>query len=640
MFVSLVHEVCIMKKNLLFICFIFSAGIVRAQVITLHHPLAVPMKLEKISVPLRDLSDGRNEAGEKRGERDNPSMEHPMSITNPNPLPIGDDPALQKIYGQRSSSSNAVKVDTVSEPLTVLSNWDGLYSGSDPSDNTIAVGPDHVVQLVNGTYASSYMRVWDKSGNVLAVNLHLEDLTGMQDYGDPEIIYDPAADRYAIALLDYNLYNKIIFCVSQTGDPMGSYYVYSFTIAENDFFDYEKIAVWGNSYIMTSSSKSPAVFAINRDSVLAGQPLGYVQAFYLSNFPTLLFQLASPVNFTGTIPAPASDPAILMRVADDAWGGSLDSDHLEIFKLNVDWVDSSLTSITGPINLKTIDYNSELCDFNSGKCIPQPGTNKKLDPLNAILMEQLQYRAFTDHESIVASNVVKATADGRAGVRWYELRKESNSDWYIYQQGTYAPPDTNYRWMSSITINQDGTIALGYNISSKVVYPGVRITGRLSCDSLNQMTIEETVSKEGSAASGVNRYGDYNGIVTDPTDGSFWLTGQYNATDVWSTNVTHFTIENCVAVNANPVSSVNESFKIVPNPATNEISIIEESSEKENALIQVVDLSGKIVLQQAFRLQEGSNTSTLDVHSVTDGFYFVQLKTNRGIQFQRVVIQR
>jgi hypothetical protein len=640
MFVSLVHEVSVMKKNLLLICFIFSSGIMKAQVITLHHPLPVPIKLERISVPLRDIPDRQIGTGEKRGERENPFLEHTLPITNPNPLPIGDDPALQKIYGQRSSSSNPAKMDTVSELITVLSNWDGLYSSSYPSDNTIAVGPDHVVQLVNGDYTSTYMRVWDKAGNVLAANLHLEDLTGMPDYGDPEIIYDPVADRYAIALLDYNLWNKIIFCVSQTGDPMGSYYVYSFTIADNDFFDYEKIAVWGNSYIMTSSSKSPAIFAINRDAVLAGQPLGYVQAFYLSNFPTLLFQLASPVNFTGTIPAPAGDPAILMRVADDAWGGNLDSDHLEIFKLNVDWIDSSLTSITGPINLKTIDYNSELCSFNSGKCIPQPGSNKKLDPLNNILMEQLQYRAFTDHESIVASHVVKATADGRAGVRWYELRKEFTNNWYIYQQGTYAPPDTNFRWMSSITINQDGTIALGYNISSKVVYPGVRITGRLSCDSLNQMTIEETVAKEGSAASGVNRYGDYNGIETDPTDGSFWLTGQYNATAEWSTNVTHFTIGPCVAVNAAPVSSVDESFKIIPNPAANEISIIEESSEKENALIQVVDLSGKIVLKQTFHLQEGSNTSTLDVHSVPGGFYFVQLKTNRGIQFQRVVIQR
>lgn len=628
-----------MKRIFLLSCFTIVAGILQAQVSTFHHPVAIPIKLERVTVPLRDLPAKSTVTTEKRGERDNPSLENQIPITNPNPLPGGDDPALQKIYGQRSSSHSQAKLDSAGFPLTVLSNWEGLSSGSYPSDNTIAVGPDHVVQMVNGDFISSYMRIWDKSGNVLAANLHVQDFTGMADYGDPEILYDPQADRYAIALLDYYDWNKIIFCVSQTGDPMGSYYVYSFQIANNDFFDYEKISVWGNSYLMTSSSNSPSVFAINRDAVLAGQALGYVQAFYLSIFPSIYFQSASPVTFTGTIAPPVDDPAILMRVGDDAWGGNLDSDHLEIFQVSINWVDSSQTSITGPINLKTIDYNSALCSFNSGSCIPQPGTIKKLDPLNGILMDKLQYRAFSDHESIVASHVVKATDAGRAGVRWYELRKETNNDWYIYQQGTFAPSDTNFRWMSSITINDDGTIALGYNISSKVVYPGVRFTGRLSCDSLNEMTIEETVAIEGSAANTVSRYGDYNGIVTDPSDGSFWLTGQYNPTQDWSTNVTHFTIDACVALNT-PAVSANENFKIVPNPAVNEVKIIAECTADKNVQVQLIDLSGKKVLQQTFLMHKGSNTSTLDVHTVVDGFYFVQLRTKEGVQIQRVVIQR
>jgi hypothetical protein len=234
----------------------------------------------------------------------------------------------------------------------------------------------------------------------------------------------------------------------------------------------------------------------------------------------------------------------MIRVADDAWGGSVGSDHLELFELKIDWANATNSTITGPINLPTIAYNSDLCGFNSFSCIPQPGTSTKLDPLGTVMMDKVQYRNLGTYESIVCSHVCNVDGSGKAGIRWYELRKNESSDWFIYQQSTYSP-DANYRFMSSISINQGGQIALGYNISSSTVFPGIRITGRDSCDALNTMAVPETVLQAGTSKNGSNRYGDYNGMVADPVDGSFWFTANYNVTNDWSTKVVHFTFDPC-----------------------------------------------------------------------------------------------
>ena len=627
-----------MKNFLLFcICIIISAAL-SAQVITIHHPEAVPVKLERISPAIKNLPQtpiSVLEKGTRRKIKDNPSLEHPIPVVNQNALPKGADPALQKVYGQHTIGKEQ-KTDTAGSGITVLSNWEGMDSNIDPSDNNIAVGPNHILQMTNGSNAT-YIRIWDKAGNLLAPSTTVESITSSGDIGDPSVIYDEQADRYAFLVIRSS--SKLTICISETNDPMGAYYVYSFHTS-GGLPDYPKLAVWGNSYFVTTNSNSPTIWAFNRDSLLAGMVLSYAQKFSLSSFPQIGFQSASPVTFTGTVQPPAGDPAIMMRVADEAWGGNIDSDHLELFKVNIDWIDSSQTSITGPIGLGTIAYNSDLCGFGSWNCIPQPNSNTKLDPLGNIIMDKAQYRAFSNHESIVCSHVVNADGDGIAGIRWYELRKQASGDWYIFQQGTYAPADTNYRWMSSISINDKGTISLGYNISSKHTFPGIRVTGRTACDPLGLMTMEEATIQDGSASNNINRYGDYNSVYADPVDGSFWISGQYNPTSNWGTRVAHFTVDACVPTTVTSPVSSNDHLKLAPNPATNRIDVSMISAMDEEGILSVIDISGKIVLQQTLSLHKGDNASALDVHTVKDGFYIVQLKTQEGLMIQNVMIQR
>jgi hypothetical protein len=132
-----------------------------------------------------------------------------------------------------------------------------------------------------------------------------------------------------------------------------------------------------------------------------------------------------------------------------------------------------------------------------------------LDAIGDRLMYRLAYRNFGDHESLVVNHTVDAGA-GRAGVRWYEIRDPGGAP-AIYQQGTYAPVDTENRWMGSVALDHVGNLAVGYSVASSSVYPSIRYTGRLASDPLGTLPQGETeiIAGSGSQTASGARWGDY-----------------------------------------------------------------------------------------------------------------------------------
>ena len=116
--------------------------------------------------------------------------------------------------------------------------------------------------------------------------------------------------------------------------------------------------------------------------------------------------------------------------------------------------------------------------MNGGACIRQPGSTDLLDSLGDRIMFRLAYRNFGAYESLVANHTVSAGSGG--GVRWYEIR-DPNTSPAVYQQNTFAP-DSNYRFVGSVAMDQLGDMLGGYVISSSTVYPEIRFSGRLATD--------------------------------------------------------------------------------------------------------------------------------------------------------------
>ncbi|PYU77489.1 MAG: hypothetical protein DMG51_20710, partial [Acidobacteria bacterium] len=122
-------------------------------------------------------------------------------------------------------------------------------NGSAPPDPNLAVGPNHIVQMVNTEVA-----VYSKSGTIFAgypktIGSLFSALGGSctGEWGDPIVQYDKAADRWLISQLgSFSAPFAECFAVSRTNDPTGAYNLYAYSFGTN-LNDYPKIGVWPTS---------------------------------------------------------------------------------------------------------------------------------------------------------------------------------------------------------------------------------------------------------------------------------------------------------------------------------------------------------------------------------------------------------
>jgi hypothetical protein len=501
----------------------------------LHNAQVIPMNYLGESVSFRDFD--RRQAFPDPVVRDAQGMliEHEelenkgLHIpNNPNALPQGLDPVAQKQFGTRIVLGRDLDITI-----------DGIgFTSVNPADPCSDVGPNHVVQMINGG-SGSYVQIFDKSGNSLGTPVYMDNWLGTPGgAGDPIVLYDALADRWLLSEFGSSG-NRLIVAISTTPDPTGTYHTYDFSTP--NFPDYPKYSIWNDMYMVTSNEGAGCpIYALERPKMLIGDASATTQRFTTPDFPTIGFQATTPITFdNGTVP-PAGAPAMLMRMADDAWSASIAADRLEMWTLSVDFATPSNSVLSGPTLLPTQPFDTELCGYTSFSCIDQPG-GTNLDPLREVIMNRAQYRNMGTHEAIVCNHVTDVDGTDHAGVRWYELRRTGGvtQPWTIYQQGTYSP-DSDSRWMAGISINAAGDIGLAYSVAGPTLGPSLRYTGRSATDPLGQMTFAETTIIAGTSGNGSNRWGDYFSLDSDPTTGSFWGTGCYNTSSSWSTRVFEF----------------------------------------------------------------------------------------------------
>ncbi len=422
-----------------------------------------------------------------------------------------------------------------------------LGNGFAPPDTDGAVGPDHYLQMVNSIFAVYSKDTGALLGGPWANNIFWDvantgDACELTNDGDPIVLYDQLADRWLISQFALPNFPAGPFyeciAISQTGDPLGDWYIYTFLISNTKMDDYPKFGIWPDGYYMSVNQFSQnslgwagsGVVAFERDAMLTGAA---AQMVYFDNAADDIGGLL-PSNLEGTVTPAVGAPNYFVQASEADWGYTA-SDELRVWEFHVDWTTPANSTFTAVADLVTDPFDMNICNY-SRDCIAQPGTTQKLDVISDRLMFPLNYRNFGTHESMVVNHTVDMGTD-HAGVRWYELRN-TGSGWTIYQQGDYAP-DGDQRWMGSMSIDSQGNIALGYSVSSSTTYPSVRYTGRLAGDPLGSMTLGENSLVEGSGSQlGVNRWGDYSAMLVDPVDEcTFWYTQEYvSATGPWNWN--------------------------------------------------------------------------------------------------------
>jgi hypothetical protein len=500
----------------------------------------------------------------------------------------------------------------------LVESFDGLGAGlsaspmiRNPSDNSLAVGPDHIVQTVNSQIAvfTKKGRRYATTGRVLygpiATNTVFAGLGGVceaRPNGDAVVRFDQLAGRWLIVM---PIFRRAVvradgeradlrtpaapgeaarpgqpsqpgaaasfgpppaaqpasrgapgspapqppagsyamcYAVSAGTDPLGAYYRYVF---ERPLFpDYPRPALWPDGYYTSTSTGDDViqkhVCAVDRASMLKGLPA------------TEQCAIVDGVNFLNTadVDGPAAPPAgapnIVMAAGGTQLKNDLDDDGVYSWTYRVDWKNPDRTRLEGPVKIAVAPYRY-LCGGQLTTCVPQPGTDRRLDAQGDKIMPRLVYRRIGARESIVATHSVD-TAAGGGGVRWYEFRLDARRVPRLFQQGTYAP-DRFFRWMASAAMDKAGNIGIGYSFGGTPNFAGQRFAGRLASDPPGQLTLAETVLAPGEAAqTSTMRWEDYTQTAIDPSDDcTIWYVGDYFKADAatYSTRIGAFRMPHC-----------------------------------------------------------------------------------------------
>lgn len=491
--------------------------------------------------------------------------------------------------------------------LEVLNGFDGLGAGfkgpqsgtgpaffRNPSDNSLAVGPDNIMQIVNSRFAVYTKKGsrYNSTGTVLYGPVPTNEIfTGFggvcqeRDNGDAVVRYDQLAGRWLVVMPIFSPIPAaengkhtvphtgtpakpghisipgppaspplnptraqgpyaMCYAISTTSDPLGTYYRYAF---ERTLFpDYPRPAVWPDGYYVPTSTGDTViqkhVCIADRVKMLKGLPASE-QCLVIDGVNFL-----NNADIDGQATPPKGAPNIMMAAGGTQLKKIFQDDGIYYWKVYVDWRNPKKTRAVGPFKIVVAPYHY-LCDGQLSNCVPQPDTDQRLDSQGDKLMQRLVYRRIGNQEFIVAAHSI-ATKAGGGGVRWYEFRLNENRDPVLYQQGTYAP-DSRYRWMPSIAMDRLGDIGVGYSFGGSADFPGQRFAARLASDPLGVLTFHESILVEGQASQkNTLRWEDYTTTAIDPSDDcTFWYVGDYLKTgsSSYSTRIGSFHMPGCAA---------------------------------------------------------------------------------------------
>ena len=422
---------------------------------------------------------------------------------------------------------------------SVLWAFQGLGTNLSPPDPTVDADSNVVIEATNSGGGAVY-RIFNKNtGATIVSSVTMQSLGGSAGLGDPIVLYYKPARRWFLTEFSSSG-NKLLIHVSQTSNPQGAYYTYSFTCTS--FPDYPKYGFCQASDAFIASTNQggpPTVYAMKISTMLTGATSPFIKTTIGYSLNGFGFQSITPVDLEGDIAAPAGMKPLFIRHRDDEShsNGSPDSgtnDWIELWEMSINWTANTAT-VAKIQDIVIAEIDSKLCGLTSFACIKQPGTTNTLDPLRETVMYKAPMRVFDDHQTILAALATDVDGADRAGVRWVELRRASNvitPTWVNYQEGTYAPGTGTSRWMPAINIDKFGNIIMAYSTSSNTAgdFPSIKMTGRKPCDPLGQMTMPETTIIAGtSSKTGDTRWGDYHHMSIDDFDQkTFYFTGVYH----------------------------------------------------------------------------------------------------------------
>jgi hypothetical protein len=446
-------------------------------------------------------------------------------------------------------------------------NFNGIPQGCGcaPPDTDGYVGLTQYVQIVNAQF-----QVFDKvTGNSLLGPVAIHSLwvgfggvCETDGMGDPMALYDKMANRWLISQFAISTGSTVpdreCIAVSTTSDATGTYNRYDFDLRPfgTNYYDYPKLGSWPDAYYMAMNIFDTPLpqpylgtepFAFDRTQMLNGLPATVISPGLVGS-PADFEDPLMPSDLDGSIMPPSGAPNVFLEFPDTT-GNNTGHYRYWQYSVGVPFGNNpTFTQFTGPLAAPF----TFLCPTTRA-CVPQLGSASNLDGIGDRLMFRLAYRNFgspaAPNESWVGNFSVES--GGVAAPRWFELKNLGGPSGTINQEATYQP-DSTWRWMGSVAMDQLGNLAIGFSASSAAIHPQIHYAFRLATDPPGTLTGEnDAFDGNGSQTDTGNRWGDYSAMTVDPVDDcTFWYTQEYYDTTSsfnWRTRIVNFKFDNCGA---------------------------------------------------------------------------------------------
>lgn len=404
--------------------------------------------------------------------------------------------------------------------------WTAAISNSQPTDPTLALGPNHVLVAFNTGFA-----IYDKEGNTLVPQTSPNpDIFPTGGCCDLTVSYDPVATsasnstpgRWILTFLNGDDSGAQI-AVSDGPNPVtAEWNVYTI----NTIVDYQKLSVWSDGYYVSDQSNGNRIYAMERQAMLDGLPANEVsiQGFILPDFNDAGFASVQALNISDDqYPGPGNATVVFFQ--DDAYAGQSD-DSIKFWDLDVDFDTPENSTISTPQEVLVTPFTS-IFDGTDFENLEQPNGGVNIDALQGIIMNQAQYKKFSTYESAIFNFVIDVdpNENKQAAIRWYEFRRNNPTDpWIMEQEGTFSDPDGRHFWNASMIMDVEGNIGMGFSVlGNEATGNGIAdefvssyYTGRLATDPVGIMTFNPEIIVSGTNNIPAERYGDYSKIDVSP----------------------------------------------------------------------------------------------------------------------------
>ncbi len=384
-----------------------------------------------------------------------------------------------------------------------------------PPDPQLAVGPNHVFEMVNISG-----RIYSRTGATVQ-SFSLRSFFGVPtNYSDtdPKIIYDALSGRWFASYVSYingpggsNDFGRLHLAISQTSDPTGAWNVYYRSYSQN-FPDYPGIGVSSDKFTISSNVfdidapiapyRGEETVVVEKADVVAGVAGADVGLFAfplnLNRFTVRPAHSLSAVadQYMVTRSGTSSTTLTVIRITGTPDAGNVTEASATNLTI-VAQTEPPVSPTTGGGTIDSGDYrlldamwrNGRLWTSASAACVP-PG-----DSATRSCAHLIEVDTSTGPPSKVQDIMFGATGEYFS---WPAVRTAASGDVYV---------------------------SLTHTNSS--IFAEARAAGHLASEPLNTMS-GSTLMRAGDAVYTGGRWGDYLAAAVDPNfPECVWLVGQY-----------------------------------------------------------------------------------------------------------------